>query len=193
MSSRVAHLQLKIHIHFLAGLHRGIDFFAVLAQEVAAVEIHAEVRINPITVVFQQPFDAVRRAALFVCGERKNHVAVGDETILLPADEICDQNRVAVLDVHGAAAVEVAVFLHELKGIRGPVFSPRFHHVEMRQQENGLLFAGARNARDQILLPLIWTGDDYILLRKSGIAQALRHSLRRRRDVSDGIRRIDLD
>ncbi len=79
----------------------------------------------------QEPVDAVRLAALFVGREREDEVAGGDEALALETNEVGDQDRVVVLHVLGAAAVEVAVALDQLEGVGVPLGLGRFDDVEM--------------------------------------------------------------
>ena len=130
----------------------GVDFFrcvqvhkqglAFVRFDSAAIVIQNKFRIDQLAMVLQQPVSAIRLAAFFVGGEREDNVAVGDEAFLLHPDQRRDHDRVAVFHVLGAAAVVVAVLLHELKRVGGPVFAAGFDYVEMSDQKKRLVLAG---------------------------------------------------
>ena len=111
-------------------------------------------------MVLQQPLDAVVVAAAFFAGrQRYNKIPVRLIPFLLEAHERGDEDRVAILDIHRAAAVEEAVLLGEGEGIERPVLAPRLDDVEMREQDDRLLRAGFRTAQ---------AGDEVVVLRIRG-------------------------
>ncbi len=73
------------------------------------------------------------------------------------------------------APVVITVFLDELKRIGGPVFAPRFDHIEMADQQHRLVFAAAVEADHKILLAVVGAEDMKVAIGKSCVAKALRH------------------
>ena len=146
-------------------------------------------------MIFQQPIHAVRLAALFIGGERQDDIPVGDESLLFHANEARDGNRIAVLHVLCSAAIVVAVLLDELEGIGAPVLAPRFHHIQVPDDEDGLALRSRLTAiaGDHVALAIIRTEHGNVRRRKSCIQQALFHCLSRQRGTSDRIRGVDFD
>ena len=142
VAAGVEGFELVVDVDFFAGLDGGAQAGVAFAFEFAAVEVDAVGGVDPVAVSFQEPVDAVVVAAFFVGGEGEDQVAVGSEIFFFQADEIGDQDGVAFFHVLGAAAVEVAVFFDELKGVGGPVGAEGFHDIEVADEEQGLL-AGA--------------------------------------------------
>ncbi len=173
VASGIFHLDLKIGVDFLAGLHSAIDFLALVAHEIAAIEIYAVFGVNPIAMMLEQPFDAVEVPSFFIGGEREDQIAVRREARLFHADKIFNQNCGAVFDVHGAATVEIAVFLDKLKRIGGPVFAAGLDDVQVGEKQDWFLLTGSMQARDEILLVIVRSCDDDVLLGEPGVAQPL--------------------
>ncbi len=151
-------------------------------------------------MILQEPFHAVRSAALLVGGQREDDVAIRREPLPLQSNEIGDHDGIARLHVLRPAPIIIAVLLDELKRIGGPVLAPRFDHVEVADDENRpQRLAPQRRIRlaaiagDQVALPLIGPDHGDVGRRESGIEQSLRHRLRRHGGASDRIRGVDLD
>ena len=91
----------------------------------AAAFVQAELGVDELAVILDQPLDAVVVAALLIGGQRENDVALGHEVLLLHAQQVGDEDRGHRLVVGGAAAVEVAVLFDELERIEigRPVFA----------------------------------------------------------------------
>ena len=99
--------------------------------------VQAELGVDQLALVLQQPLDAVvRPAAFLVRRERDDDVAIGLEAFALVANQVRDPDRRLRLVVAGAAAVEVAVLLGERERIHAPVFALRFHDVGVREQQD---------------------------------------------------------
>ena len=107
-------------------------------------------------MIRQQPVDAIRSSAFFIRSQRENQIAIGPIPFFLQPNEIRDQNRIALFNVFGSAAVKVAVFFDEFEGIHRPVFSPRLNNIEMADEQDGLQGARSVNPRDKVSLPRIW-------------------------------------
>src|SRR6266702_1291404 len=140
----------------------------MLFFEFARVQIDAIFRVNPVAMLVQQPVNSVERATLLIGGQRKNQVAVRQIAFFFQADEIGNENGVAVLHVLGSAAVKVAVFLDEFEGIGGPVLAVRFDDVKVPDEQDGLAISSSAQTNDEILLPLVGTGDMDVLLSETG-------------------------
>ena len=122
------------------------------------------------------PFDV----PVFVRRQRQNQVAVRAVPLLLEADERRHQNRIVHLHVLRAAAVEVAVFLDELKGIGGPVVALRLDDVEVADDEDGLVGSGSPQASDHVAFGIVWPEHLNVRGGKSGVLQTLWPSRSRR-------------
>src|SRR5208282_6131993 len=106
--------------------------------------------------------NTIRLAALFVRGQSKNDVAVGDVTFLLKADQSGGHNGIAALHVLRAAAVIEAVLLNEAEGIGSPVFAMGFHYVEVADQQQRFMFPCSAEPNDKILLAVVRPENLYI-------------------------------
>jgi len=144
-------------------------------------------------MMLQQPVDPVRAAAFLVSGQRENEVAVWSKPFFPEADEIGDQDGIAVFNVHGAATVKIALLFDKLKGIRGPVLAARLYDIEVSEKKNWFALACPAQASYQIFLAVIWPGNNYIFVRKTCGAQVRSHRFGCGRDVADGIGSVYLD
>src|SRR5207247_6714262 len=141
----------------------------------------------------QQPVNAVERATFLIGGQRKNQVAVGQIAFFFQADEIGNENGVAVLHVLGSAAVKVAVFLDEFEGIGGPVLAVRFDDVQVPDEQDGLAISSSAQTDNEILLPLVGSRDMDVLLSETRFEQTASQRFGSGRPIADGARRIDLN
>ncbi len=95
-------------------------------------------------MVLQQPINAVVRSTAFLIGcERDDDVTVGFEALSFVPNQVGNPDRGLCFVVGRASAVEVAVLLHEYEGIHAPAFALGFDHIDVSQQQNGLLRSGA--------------------------------------------------
>ena len=159
----------------------------------AAVRVENVFGIDKVAVVLDQPVDAVRFAALLIGREREDDVAIGVEAFPVQAEEGFDQDGVGLLHVLGAAAVVVAVFGYELEGIGGPVVAACFNHIQVADEEDRLLAAGAVITHDKILLAIIGAEQLHVRGGKAGVKKSLLHGFRRVGDAADGIGGVDFD
>ena len=173
----IVHLELERHVHFFARLHRSHQALAVQDHRIAGVHVEHVRRIDQIAMMAEQPFDAVViAAAFFARRQREDQVAVGAISLLLESQERGDQNGRPILDVLRAAAVEVAVLLHEGERIHRPVFALRLDDVEMREQEDRLFPTRPAKPRDKIAVLRTFETDDLHVRRwKPRIAESLGH------------------
>src|SRR5271169_579691 len=80
--------------------------------------IETELRFDQLALVFDQPLNTVVWAAsLFVGSKRYDDVPVRPESFAFVADEVGDPDGCLRFVVTGAAAIEIAIFLDELKRI----------------------------------------------------------------------------
>ena len=193
MAAWIQRFELEIHIDFFTGLNRRKNWLSVFLLEFAPVQINAVLRVDPITMPLEQPVHAVRRAAFFVGSQSKNQIAVRQEAFLLQADEIRDQDGVTLLHVLGAPSIEEAVFFNEFEGIRGPIGPERLHYIQMPDKQDWLAVSGSAEAHHQILLTVIRPVHVKVILGKTRVAKALRHSFGGSCHVADGIGGVDLD
>ena len=103
----------------------------MFCKNATAIVIQDKLRINPITMIFNQPINAIRLAAFFVRRKCENDVSIWHKPFLLEAKQSCDHDGIAIFHVLRATAIEVTILLHELKWIRCPVFATRLNHIEM--------------------------------------------------------------
>src|SRR5947209_13121188 len=165
----------------------------MLFFEFTCVQIDAIFRVNPVAMLVQQPVNSVERATLLIGGQRKNQVAVRQIAFFFQADEIGNENGIAVLHVLGSAAVKVAVFFDEFEWIGGPILAVRFDDVQVPDEQDGLAISGSVKANDEVLLPLVGTGDVEVLLSETRFEQTAGQRFGGGRHIADGVRRIDLN
>ena len=104
-----------------------------------AAFVETEVGVNQIAVIFDEPIDAVvRAAAFFIGGDGDNDVAVGLEAFAFVADEIRHPDGGLGFVVGCAAAVEVAVAFGKDERIEAPVFPFGFDDVAMGEQKESV-------------------------------------------------------
>ena len=144
-------------------------------------------------MILQQPIDAVRTAALLIRCQRQDQVPVGTVALATEADEGGHQNGVVRLHVLRPAPVEIAVLLHELEWIGGPILTASLHYVEVTDNQHRLAGAGAPQARHHVAFAIVRTQHLDIPGRKSGVLQSLRHGFRRQRGAAHRIGSIDFD
>src|SRR5580765_8614758 len=106
MAAVALYFQAKIDIVFLAGLHAEQKALAFLGFKVAGIGVDAVFGVDPFAMVLDEPLYAVGLAAFFVRRESDDQIAGRNPAFFFEADEVGDQNRVTLLDVGGAAAIE---------------------------------------------------------------------------------------
>src|SRR5882762_3917903 len=159
----------------------------------AAVQVDAVFRIYPIAMFPEQPVHAVEGAALLIGGQRENEIAIRQIAFFFQADEIGDQDGIAFLHIFRATAVELAVFLDEFEGIRGPVRPERFDDVQVPDKQDGLAFSGSAKTRDEILFPFVRPGYSYVGLGEAPVEQTLGHRFGSSGDVANGVGGVDFN
>src|ERR1035437_6290081 len=98
-------------------------------------------------MILEEPVDSIRCAAFLVGGQGENDVAARHVSFFLYADPRGRPGGVRIFHVARAAAVVIAVLLDELKWVRRPILAPRFHHVEMADQQDWLVLARSLHIR----------------------------------------------
>src|SRR6266404_4043579 len=179
--------ELIVNVNFFAGLQSRQQVLILVFFKLAAIQVDAIFRINPIAVRGQQPVHAVRAAAFFIGGQRQNQIAVRNITFLFQADKTGDQQGVAGLHVFRAAAVEIAVLLKKNKRIDGPVLAACFHYIQVSDEQDRLARAAAVIANDQILFVFAWARDLYVFFFESSFTQSLCHGLGGAGHIAHGI------
>ena len=137
MSAGVGDFEFETQVDLFGGLHRHVDGLAVLDVAAAGIGVDAELGVDEIAMLLDQPIDAVGGAAFLVGGEGEDEIARGLELFALHAQEGSDEGGVVAFHVGGAASVEVAVLLAEDEGVEGPVVAARFDDVEVSEEEDG--------------------------------------------------------
>ena len=87
VAARIGRGQHEIAIEFFGGVHFHHHWFAVIGEDAAAIVVEHELGIDQFAMVFDQPVDSVRRAALFIGRHREDDVAVGNVSFFLHADQ----------------------------------------------------------------------------------------------------------
>src|SRR4029078_2827961 len=82
----VRDLEGEIDVHLLARLH-AVRNLARALRLTAAGFVQTELRIDQLPLVLEQPVDAVVIAALFIRGESEDDVTLGDDSLLLEAQQ----------------------------------------------------------------------------------------------------------
>jgi hypothetical protein len=197
MAAGIGHLQAIT----LRGLLSGLDFqshaMALGVEFAEGTLIDGKCRIDEISSIFAEPLGAVKCAGgLFAAGQCQLDRPPRPVSLCAEANQRIDPNRRLRLVVERSAGVEKTILLDEREGIPSPVLALRFHHIDMRQQQNGFEFR-IRAAIDRDLAAFLRTirrGEYlHIAFRNSGGLQARRHTLRRQRAVAGGQRRVGLD
>src|SRR3954471_10893215 len=193
MAAGVGHLEVKILIDLLARLHLVGEVLA-FAQVAAAAFVDRELGVEQVLVVLDQPLGAVELAAFLVGGQHQNQIAVRCYPLLLQADQVGDELRCHRLVVAGAAAVEEAVLLDEGERIHRPVLALGFDDVEVGEEEERPVRAGAAEAEDQVALARIRSDDLHVRGREARRLEPRRHRFRRLRHVAGRrVGGVDLD
>src|SRR6185436_10220506 len=191
--ARIGDGQIEIGVDLLARGEIDLHRAAVLQHHAAAVVIQHELGVDQLAPVLEQPIDAVGVAALLVRRQRQDDVPVGLVALGAIAQQRRHHDRVAVLHVLRAAAVEVAVLLHEHERIDTPVLAQRFDDVEMTDQQHRAFATGALQARDEILLAPARPDDVHVLGGETSVEQPLRHGFGGWRRAQAGLGGLDLD
>ena len=142
-------------------------------------------------MILEQPDDAVVGAGFFIGGQRENQIAIGAIAFFFQPNKIGDQNCVAVFDVFGAAAVEVAFLFDELERIGGPIFAAGFDNVEMADEQDRRANARAVNAHDKIAVARIGAEELHIAIGKAGASKPRGHSFGGLRGAAHGFGSVD--
>ena len=193
MTAGIQRFQLVIDVNFFARLQPRQQTLVLVLLKLASVQIDGILGINPVTVRFEQPVNAIRSPAFFVRSQRENQIAVRQVTLFLQADETCHQQSVTRLHVFRATAVKIAILFDKNKRIGGPVFASRLNDVQMSNKQNWLARASAMVANDEIFFVTARTGSLNVFSLKSGFTQPFGHRLRGRCHVSNGIGGVDFD
>ena len=93
-------------------------------------------------MILQQPVDPVRVPALFIGRQRQDDVAIRLVSLAFEANERGHQDGVVDLHVLSAAAIEVAVLFDKLERIGGPILAPRFHDIQVADDQDRLQARG---------------------------------------------------
>ena len=165
---------------------------AILHLPSAAVGVDAEVGVDEVPAIAEQPRNAVGVAAFLVLGQGDDDVAVGREPFLFEPDECRDQGSGLVLYVGRSAAVEVAVTLEEREGVERPVLAKGLDDVEVADEEDGAEGAVAAVADYQVHVLRLRPDELNVVLREAGRPEPRGHCLGRFR-AAHGERRVDLD
>ncbi len=178
---------------FLGGLQVDPARLAVLERDAAAF-VQRELGVDEIAMVLDEVVDAVLVPVgdLLVRGQREDQVAIGLVAFLLVADQRRDERRGHELVIARAAAVEVAVLLHELVRVGGPVRAQRFHHVDVGEQQDRLALARAVQACDQVAALRRCLERLHVRVGEARGLQTCGHRLRRFVRVAHRLRRVDL-
>src|SRR5262249_6395123 len=146
-----------------------------VADRAASTFVQTELGFDQRSMVFQQPFDSVVIAALFIGCQRDDDVAVGFESLLFEADQIGDEDRGHRLVVGGSPSVVITILFEELEWIERPVVALRLDNVYVREQQDWLARAGPAQTRDQIALARVRSQNFYVFFWKARRFQPLGH------------------
>ena len=146
-------------------------------------------------MIFQEPARTVVRRVrqLFIRRQRKDDVALWLEALLAVLNQVGDEACRHRLIVRGTAATEKPIDLLQYKRIKRPVLALGFNHVDMRDQQDRFLCAGAAQAHDHVALARTGRKNLDVFIRKATGLQPRRHRLGRAQCIADGIGRVDLD
>ena len=163
MPPGVLRFEAEARYDLLARLHGTGDALAALELRVAAVHVPAELGVDEVAAVPEQPVHAVVVGARFLAGgEGEDDVTVGHQAIPLHLDERRDEDRRAVLHVARPSSIEEAVLLGERVRVDAPVGATGGDDVEVGEEEDRLPPAGAADSRHEVVVarsrrPTTWT------------------------------------
>src|SRR5262249_20613741 len=100
----------KVLKYFFARLHL-VRQITALPHATAAALIDRELGINESPVILHEPVDAIELAALLVCRQGENEIAIRRETFVFQTNQVRNKLCRHRLIVARAAAVEEAVLL----------------------------------------------------------------------------------
>ena len=180
VSTRIAHLQLEIHVDLLARLQADPKRLALVERDAAAL-VQRELRVDERALVLDEPGDAVAIlvARLLVRLENEDEVAIRPVPFPLVADEIRHESRDHELVVARASRLVVTVFFDELERIRRPVLAARFDDVDVRHEDHRPLCPGTAKLRDEVALERRGLEDVNVLRGEARGPQAFRNGLGR--------------
>src|ERR1017187_10316465 len=193
MAAVVGDFQFEAEEDLFGGLHGHEDGLAVLDVAAAGIGVDAELGVDEVAMLSDEPIGAVRAAAFLIGGEGEDEIARGLEVFALHAREGGNEVGVVALHVGGAAAVEIAILLEEDEGVEGPVGAAGFDDIEVSEERDGARGARAVQADHEVALTGDGGEDLDVALRESGGAEAGGHGFRGTGIIAGGIGRIDLD
>jgi len=118
------------------------------------------------------------------------------EALASVANEIVGEHRGHGLVVARAARIEPAVLLDELEGIALPILAFRFHHIDVREQQNRLEppISAVQNGDQRAVVRTIRRRKDvHVGCRDSRSGESRAHRFGRARAAADGAGGVDLD
>ncbi len=191
----VRHLEFVGDEHLLADLQAVVDRSALAVELAEAGFVQRKLGVDQRAMLLEQVGHTVERRGddLLVAGQRHDDVAPGHPPLLLEADQVVDvAGRMRLVVDHPASVVE-AVLLHELERVARPVLAPGFDHVQVRQQQQRPLLAGAFQANHQVALGRAAGRHDqaHLGIAVARLLQACRHRGGRDRATARGVRRVD--
>ena len=139
VATRIMHRQAERHVYLFTRLHGTHQALAVETDRVARVHVDDVRRVDQVTMIREQPLDAVVIHPSFLAGrEGDDQIAVRPIAFLLEPCERGDQNGGSILDILRATAVEESILFGEREGIERPILAARFDDVEVREKQDRL-------------------------------------------------------
>ena len=187
MSAGIDGLELIILRCLLADLDRLHHQLAMAVGASAAAFVERERRGNQFGPVLRQPLRTIEGVSgLLAAGQRQLDRALGTVAALLEAHQHIDPGRVHRLHVGCSAAIEVSVFLDQVKGSR--VQSSRLASTTSRCPSSSIGFAvfevPAQDSDQPAVLGMFGIENCDILIGISRRLQVRRHPLGRQRAAS---------
>src|SRR6476646_6562918 len=152
MSAIALYLEPKVNIVLFTGLHAQEQALAFFSFKVTGIGVDAVFGVDPVAMIFGEPLHTIGLPAFFIGGESNDQVALWDPAFFFQADEIRDQDGIALLDVRRAATIKEAIHFIELEWVHGPVLAQGFHHIKVSKKKDGLPLTASVQANDEVLL-----------------------------------------
>src|SRR5690606_10577815 len=142
-------------INLLAALDLVQHAIPLIVEAATSRFVDREFRVYEIAMILDEIAHAVECAGrLLATSKRDLDVAQRLVALRAVAQQSIDENGGHRLVVHGAAAIEVAVFFDERERIAVPVLAIGFHDVEVREEQQGLeRWLAAAQHRHEVALP----------------------------------------
>ena len=139
MAALIGHFQPVILRKLLPGLDFERNPVSARVEFAGGALVERECSVDEVAAVAREPIGAVECAgSLFTAGQRHLDGAFRPVVLGPVADERVHPDRGLGLVVARAARVEGAILFDQCERIASPILSLRFHHIDVREQQDRL-------------------------------------------------------